>query len=124
LLFDTYTWIEFFKGTEKGEKARQLLKKEDACFTCAVSLSELAEWALKNGHDADRLCNVVKGLSVLIAPDEDIFLLAGKLNFYRKRTVKDWGMIDSLILATARIYGLKIVTGDRHFEKIEGTILI
>ncbi|MCH7902816.1 PIN domain-containing protein [archaeon] len=43
MLLDTYAWVEFFNGTQKGEIVKGLLKK-NVCFTSAISLAELSEW--------------------------------------------------------------------------------
>jgi predicted nucleic acid-binding protein len=51
--------------------------------------------------------------------------VAGELNFERKKRVKGWGMADSIILATARRAGSRIVTGDSHFRDLtEETIML
>jgi predicted nucleic acid-binding protein len=50
--------------------------------------------------------------------DQKICILAGKLSFQRKRLIKGWGMIDSLILATALVSNLKILTGEKHFKDL------
>ena len=42
-----------------------------------------------------------------------------RLESKMKLKVKDFGMIDALILASARKRGLKILTGDKHFENFE-----
>jgi predicted nucleic acid-binding protein len=44
--------------------------------------------------------------------NELIVILAGKINYERKRIEKNWGMMDSIILATAQIYNLKVLTKD------------
>ena len=54
----------------------------------------------------------------------EISFLAGELNFQRKKIVKNWGMIDSLILATSLIYGLKILTKDSHFRSLENVEIL
>lgn len=123
LLLDTYAWVEFFRGTEKGKIVKGLLEKE-TCFTCALSLAELSEWAHREGHDAGTLLGTVKELSIIIFPDEAIFALAGKINFLLKKKVKGWGLADSIILATAKVNGLRVVTGDKHFKGIRGTIFL
>jgi predicted nucleic acid-binding protein len=50
--------------------------------------------------------------------------VAGEINFERKKRVKGWGMADSMILATARQSGSRIVTGDPHFRDLEETIML
>ena len=60
-----------------------------------------------------------------VAPvDRSIALLAGELNYKRKKTVKDWGMADSVILATARSASAMVVTGDRHFVGLPEAIIV
>ena len=66
----------------------------------------------------------MKELSIIIVPDEAIYELAGRINFLQKKRVKGWGMVDSLILTTAKIYGLTIVTGDKYFKNIKNVIMI
>jgi len=51
--------------------------------------------------------------------DEEIAILAGKINFENKKKIKNWGMLDSFIYSTARLYGLKTLTGDKHFKDLE-----
>jgi predicted nucleic acid-binding protein len=50
--------------------------------------------------------------------EEELARAAGELNFERKKKVKGWGMADSIILATARRAGSRIVTGDPHFRDL------
>ena len=38
--------------------------------------------------------------------------------------VKNWGMADLVILATARIASAKVVTDDRHFEGLSEAIIV
>ena len=122
MLLDTFAWIEFFNGTEKGAKVKQLLK-ENACFTSAICLAELSEWIERNGLDRKEKMNAVKKLSSIIGLDEQTLELAGLLKVKKRKTVKGFGMLDAIILATAKQYKLKIVTGDKHFKE-ENAILL
>ena len=79
ILFDTYAWIEFFKGTSDGNK---------------------------------------------IDIDIKTTTIAGKINFERKKSIADWGMIDSLVLSSALVNDLKILTGDNHFEDLPNVIML
>jgi len=122
LLLDTFAWIEFFNGTEKGLKVKQLLK-ENACFTSAICLAELSEWIERNGLDRKEKMNAVKKLSSIIGLDEQTLELAGLLKVKKRKTVKGFGMLDAIILATAKQYKLKIVTGDKHFKEENAMLL-
>ena len=51
-----------------------------------------------------------------------IAVAAGRIKAGQKRAGSGMGAVDCLILATARIHHLKILTGDRHFTGLEETI--
>lgn len=123
MLIDTYAWIEFFIGSKKGEKVREILEK-GKIFTSIISLAEIAEWCLKNDKNTDYYTDIVKKYSIVLNLNEYISSFSGKVNFERKKKIEGWGMIDSLILATGLTYGLKILTGDKHFSDIENTLIL
>lgn len=117
MLLDTSAWIEFFIGSEKGKRVKDILYKNDS-YTSIVTLAEVTNWALKESRDAEFLVKAIKQLSNIIELDEDMAVLAGKLNFERKKSNKKWGMLDSFILASGSIYGLKILTKDSDFKDL------
>ena len=123
MLLDTYAWVEHFKGSEKGKQVDKLIIDEE-CYTSILSIAEIAEWCLKNNIDLTYCIDIAKKLSMIIDLDLNIVVLAAKLNFEYKKSIKNWGMLDSLIYATARIYGKKILTGDKHFENLEDVIIL
>jgi|SRR3989344_2032150 len=123
MLLDSYAWIELFLGTEKGKKVKELLEKGKH-YISIVSIAEITEWSLKNKIETKNLIDVIKKISEVINLNEEIVELAGKINFERKKIIKDWGMLDSLIYATALLYNLKILTGDKHFEKLNNVEML
>lgn len=123
MLLDTYAWIEFFLGSEKGKKVREIIESSK-CFTSIISLAEISEWCMKNNRDIEERFSIVKKNSVILDIDEDIAKLSGIMNFHNKKKVKNIGMMDSIVLATGAIYELKIVTGDEHFKKFENVIML
>ena len=117
MLLDTSAWIEFFIGSGKGKRVKEILYKYE-CYTSIVTLAEVTNWALKEDRNAKVLIEAIKHLSNIIKLDADISVLAGKLNFDRKKSNKKWGMLDSFILASGTIYDLKILTKDNDFKDI------
>ena len=117
MLLDTSAWIEFFQGTEKSKKVENILKTEEN-FTSIVTFAEIVNWCLKNNIQ-DKIKGYIEGIkngSTILELNEPIAIIAGKLNYERKKFVKNWGMIDSVILATAQIYNLKVLTKDSQFK--------
>ena len=119
MLFDTSAWIEFFQGTEKSKKVENALKTEEN-FTSIVTFAEIVNWCLKNNVQ-DKIRSYIEGInsgSAILELNEPIALVAGKLNYERKKIIKNWGMIDSIILATSQVYNLKILTKDSQFKDL------
>jgi predicted nucleic acid-binding protein len=123
MIIDSHAWIEYLIGSENGAKVKEALLK-NKCFTCIVSISEIAEWCLKNNKDIKNRIELVKTQSNILYVDEATAILAAKLNFERKKKIVGWGLIDSFILATALMYGLTILTGDKHFSDIENAVML
>jgi len=123
MLLDTYAWVEYFNGTAKGGKVKKLLKEEQ-CFTCAISLAELSEWAMREKRGHEKALQAVKKTSIIIGLDNDLLEAAGKINYGKKQKIKNFGMIDAIILAASKAYSLPVVTGDKHFASEEGTVLL
>src|SRR3989338_7834080 len=115
MLLDTSAWIEFLEGTEKGAKVKELLKEEEL-FASLATIPELVQWCLRSKVEsvAAKL-EAIKQNSQVLAITEEIGIRAGELNYERKKAGKKWGMIDSMIVATAQTYGLKILTKDYAF---------
>jgi predicted nucleic acid-binding protein len=53
-----------------------------------------------------------------------IAIAAGTIRTGQKKKGNGMGAVDCMILATARIHNLKVLTGDMHFKGLEETILI
>lgn len=61
----------------------------------------------------------------VVTLDSEIAEKAGALSHDRKRLVKRWGLVDSIVLATARKHKARVVTGDEHFrDLIDEAIMI
>lgn len=123
LLIDTSAWIEFFLESKKGEKVKHYLETR-SCYTSIVSVAEISNWASKQKLDGRELIMYVMEMTQLVDLNLKIAFLSGELNFQRKQKARDWGMIDSIILATAQIYNLKILTKDSHFKDLPGVELL
>jgi predicted nucleic acid-binding protein len=118
VLLDTSAWIEFFEGTNKGARVKEVLN-QNKCYTSIVTLAEVTNWSLKEKRDTLFFVNTVGKLSSIINMDDSIVILAGRLNFERKKINKKWGMLDSFILATGMIYNLKILAKDPDYRDLK-----
>jgi predicted nucleic acid-binding protein len=123
-VIDSYAWVEYFRGTPSGERARPYIES-DRSATSALTLAELREKYLREGWRSYREDSEFIGGKTFVAPlDRQAAELAGELNHERKKEVAGWGMADSVVLATAKMASARVVTGDKHFKGLPDAILI
>tara|TARA_Y100000310_G_scaffold278559_2_gene297051 strand:- start:336 stop:710 length:375 start_codon:yes stop_codon:yes gene_type:complete len=123
MLLDSCAWIEFFIGSKKGEVVKKLLEDKE-CFTSVVSISEIINWAVSEGFDYERFVKIVRKLSSVLELNDDILEYSGKFNFERKKEIHNWGMLDSFIYCSAKIYSLQVFTFDHHFTGFENAQVV
>ena len=121
---DSYAWIEYLDGTEIGRKVSDLIKENNEIFTCVLTISEVVSKAASKGKDAKIAYDVLTSNSKIINADEELSLQAGLLHYEMRKTVKDFGLADAYILATAGKLKAKILTGDMHFKNMKEAVLI
>ena len=124
VVLDSFAWIEYFNGTSAGEKVQSFLETGLA-VTPAIVVAELSEKHKRLNREFAPKYDFVKARTSIVPLEEELARVAGELNFERKKRVKGWGMADSIVLATARRSGSRIVTGDPHFRDLtEETIML
>ena len=123
-VIDSFAWVEYFRGTEVGRKVRGYVEGDRAA-TSTVTLAELREKYLREKWPSfEEDVAFMTGRTLLAPVDREIALLAGELNHVQKRKVRDWGMMDSIVLATARAGSARVVTGDAHFSGLSDAIML
>ncbi len=131
IVVDTYAWIEFFSGSEKGAKVRELLVASNA-FVPDIVLAEVARKYLREGVDEDtvrRRIEFITDVAKNVPIDEEIALLSAKCYFElleksKKEGTSTPGLADGIVLATGRKLKAKVLTGDKHFRGLGDVIWI
>ena len=92
-------------------------------FTSTLTLTEIIKFLYQNHESPENIRQVLSeiGIRSLVIPvTEEIAILAGE---FRSEGFKG-GIADTIILATARSGGHKVVTGDPHFKAISDAVFI
>jgi predicted nucleic acid-binding protein len=121
ILVDTYTWIEIFQNSPWGHKALACIEKNSPVAVSVLTLYEL-QYRLSDffsGQKIGSLMGIVLNHAEVVPVDTDIAILAGAIKADRKKNGSSMGAVDCMILATARVHGLKILSGDRHFAGLD-----
>jgi predicted nucleic acid-binding protein len=91
-----------------------------------VSVINLAEVYAKSirtdGMDkAEERRSFIQSRCAVIDVDDKLAIEAAKIDVEMKKRVEGWGLADSIVLATARATGAKIITWDKHFSNLAET---
>jgi predicted nucleic acid-binding protein len=113
-IVDTYAWVEYFRGSEVGAKIKEKIESKGN-ITPTIVLAELSKKFVEWGRtDFGEKLRFIKYISQIEVLDEETALLAGEIR--ARRPVQGMGLIDCILLALARKYSIKVLTGDEHFR--------
>ena len=121
VLIDSWAWIEYWRGGSHSVKAAEHIEGSEMALASTINLTETFFWVL--GHYGEKRAEekreTLKKRCFLIPVDQEIAVEAARLKHNLKTS-----LADSLILATARTRGAKVVTGDPDFKQISDAIFI
>jgi len=126
VLIDTSAWMEIFGGSPWGQRALACLENQSPQAISVLTLYEL-QYRLEHLYGEKKtatLLDIVVANTEVLPVDSRIAVDAGRIKAGQKREGSSIGAVDCLILATARAYRLKILTGDRHFAGFDETITV
>jgi len=117
--FDSWAWVEYFRGSRAGAEVKALLEGKEVLFTPAVCLVEIRAKYLREGHDPTDRLRFIKFRTSVIDLDASVAEDAAD------RKVHDGlHMVDAMVLASARARGSDLLTGDKHFRGLPNVILL
>jgi len=118
IVFDTYAWVEYFRGSLQGKKVQGFLAKEEV-LTPVLVLVELSVKSAKEGWDFEKHLEFIKSKSLIVGINEEIIKQAGGFYVAMRKKNPSFGLIDALIFLVAKEHQAKIITGDPHFKNLE-----
>ncbi|MBN2067923.1 MAG: PIN domain-containing protein [Candidatus Diapherotrites archaeon] len=124
-VLDTFAWVEYFRGTQKGETVKKCVE-EGACATPTIVIAELSDvYEREKNKYWERDLAFIIYKTTIVNLDQNIATKAGKMkNAIRKKHKAKFGLADAIILTTAQELEAKVVTGDTHFEKLTGIVFL
>lgn len=125
-VIDSYAWLEYFMGTETGQKTKIIIENSEEKITPTICLAEVYSKTLKvEGCElAEKQRSFIKERSALAYLDELIAVESAKVNIRLKKEINGWGLADSIVYATALVKKADVVTGDEHFKKLENVVFL
>jgi predicted nucleic acid-binding protein len=122
---DAWTWVEYLIGSEFGIKLREVLDEDSSeVYTCAVTVAEVVSKVAREGRDVEAAYALLLSNSQVVNANEELSKHAGLLHCEMRKGLKDFGLADAYVLATARKLKAKVLTGDVHFKGVKEAVLI
>ena len=120
VLIDSWAWIEYFKGTSAGNKAKEIIESGDKLLLSTINVSEIYIFLLKNKpEESDKLINFVLNSSFVMLLDSKLAISTAKI-----KQSKKIGLADAIVIATAEENKATILTGDDDFKNMENVIYL
>ncbi|MBW1668195.1 MAG: PIN domain-containing protein [Deltaproteobacteria bacterium] len=120
-IIDTYAWVEYFIGSQLGRKMKELFNNPKNKFvTVECCLAELKSWTIRNHIDFKEIMNIVEANSKILPVSRNNWIEGAEIKSRRMKRIRDFGLIDSLLIVKQKEVGGKIVTADRHFKGVRG----
>jgi predicted nucleic acid-binding protein len=123
-VIDSYAWIEYLDGTEIGHKVSDLIEENEEIFTSVLTVAEIVSKVARKGKDVKVAYDILTSNSTIINAYAELSLQAGLLHCDMRKALKDFGLADAYVLATARKLKAKVLTGDLHFKNVKDAVLI
>lgn len=115
-IVDTYAWLEYFRGTSTGMSIKDKIEAGDN-ITPTIVLAELkrkfVEW---RRQDFDDKLAFIQENSQIVGLDGELAIMAGEIR--AQKPVPNMGLVDCILLALARKFNVKVLTGDKHFKTL------
>jgi len=122
-VMDSSAWIEYFGGSEKGNKIKNLIENKKI----ASSIIAISEIAYKFDSEKRIFFDFIKFISTnstILPLTIDISVNAGTLKtIFRKKTNK-FSLIDAIHLATAQENNSVLLTADKDFLQAKNAEVI
>ena len=118
MFLDSSVIIEVFRRPSDSEFFQRVERiiGDGEVFVSIVQLAEVADWAVRNKVSPKERVAAVKEFARVVPLDEQICLDAAEIKAGRReKGYVDFGLLDGVVLASARSIGQRLLTLDRDF---------
>jgi len=122
-VIDSSAWIEYFAGSKEGEEVSKILKKGEI-FSLNIIISEVISKIKRRGMDFNSAYRVILSHSKILEMNSKTAKESGLLHAEIKEKQKNFGLVDAIILISARKIKANLVTLDNHFKGFKESIIL
>jgi len=127
MFLDTSILIEIFRNDQKTRTFQEIYKhiKDEPLFISLIQIGEISDWCLKNNIDPEKRITKLKQILNVIPLNEKICYEAAHIKYkIRKKGVAKFGLLDGIVLASARSINQRLLTTDSDFRTISDAVVV
>ena len=125
LLIDAFSWIEYLEGSAIGEEVHRILKnKEHEIFVLPITIAEVVSKTERKKGNTQLAYNIILENANIIETTPRVARETGMLHAQTRKKIPHFGIVDALLIATAKSIGARVLTGDSHFKSFKDVILV
>ncbi len=125
VLFDTYAWIEYFRGSKEGESVREYIESGTEILTPTIVLAELSDKYRRTGKEEqweENRREIVELRSQIVTLSPDSADKAGAVKSEMRENYGDYPLADGMIMSIVKEKQCKVLTGDKHMRNSEEAV--
>ncbi len=127
MFLDTSIVIEIFRNDKNTKTFQEIYTyiKDEPLFISLIQIGELSDWCLKNRIDPEKRITKLKQILNVIPLNEKICFDAAHIKYImRKKGCTKIGLLDGIVLASARSINQKLLTTDNDFRTISDAVVV
>ena len=127
MFLDTSALLGLFENEPESQEFQDIFRMTmgEPMYISIIQMGEVSDWCIRNGHDVSDLMNTVNKLVNVLPVNEIICLKASQTKQeMRKKGAEKFGLIDAIILESARSISQKLLTADRDFKMSRSAVVL
>jgi predicted nucleic acid-binding protein len=118
-VLDSFAWIEYLKGSERGAAVKSYVDGGEPLYTPSICLTEVKSRYLRDQKDPAPCLSFIVERSFIIPLSQEIALQAAD-----EKQIRGLHAVDAIVYATGLQRKIMVVTGDQHFKNLPGVEMI
>lgn len=123
-IIDAHAWIEYLRGSSIGQKVNDIIESDNEICTLTITIAEVVSKIKRKKENSELAYHSIVKNSSIIEPTLRMARKAGLLHAEKRKKMPQFGIVDSLIIATATELQATIVTSDMHFKDASHVLLL
>jgi predicted nucleic acid-binding protein len=127
MFLDTSTLIEIFTQDKESVSYSRIIQNisGEEIFVSQIQLGEVADWCVRYRIPVMERLTAIRKFAQIVPLDDEIFERAALIKRARRKAGhSDFGLLDGIILASARAIGQRLLTFDFHYQGEKDCIVL